>query len=317
MKKIIGLIVIMGIFALCLCGCSDGGKKDGSSITAVQSQVASDTASEIQSEAPSGTNESSKPQTTQNNSNASKVNSNVNSQNTSDVLVEKPLVDMDNLSASIIEKFTDEQLEWVHNNAEKFPENFGFSELSGCGRVIESASSRDDAIKNAKEEFTTSLYDVAKCEILSETDNYYVVYVKWVPKGEPNSKKFREEKAVCFKEKVFDVDDELSEGDVFSQDKNLIKNFFDYCYYSQYNKLGGYKVLYSEVTEEKNVVKYTVYFVGTVYGDKGVKDDVSLYKQVTVIEKDDNEFERQDKVTVKKIAVIGEGYDGDSGVAGE
>lgn len=317
MKKIISLVLVLGVFAICSCSCSDKGKNN-SSISDVQSEINSEIASNVDSEEQTASDpkvsSNSKPQT----NNQSKPSVNDNSQNASDVASKKPpLVDMENLSPAVLEKFTDKQLEWVHTNAEKFPENFVFANLSGYFKIIESASSRDEAVENAKEKFTTTVYDVVKCEILSETDNFYTVYVKWVPKGEPNSSKFREEKVVCFKESVFDVDSKLSEGEIFTKDKALIKNIFDYCYYTQYVNLGGYKVLYSEVTENKNGYKYTVYFVGTVYGDKGIMDDVSLYKQETIIEKDGKEFDREDKVTIKKIGVIGEGYDGEGGFVAE
>ena len=317
MKKIVSLIIVSVLFALCLCACSDGGKSN-SSIPEVQSEINSSVVSDVQVNIESDTPVESQVSSISQTNNSSKPAVSSKPQNSTNVSSEKPLlVDMENLSASIIEAFTDEQLEWVHNNAEKFPENFVFANLNDCGKIIKSSSTKDEAIENAKEKYTTTVYDVTECRVLSETDNFYVVYVKWVPKGEPDSKRFREEKAVCFKESVFDVDDDQSEGKIFAQNKNLIKNIFDYSYYSMYSNLGGYKVLYSEVTEDNTSLKYTVYFVGTSYGDKGIKDNVFLYKQEVVIEKDERDFERKEKVTIKKIAVIGEGYDGVDGFVSE
>ena len=298
MKRILSYILVLIVSILCLCSCSDK-SKDVSSIASIDnSEVSSEASSETSGS--SGLQTNSKPKPT-----SSKV-SNTSSE-------KPPIVDMANLSASVLENFTDEQLECVHKKADKFPENFISSDLGDCGRVIMSASSQEDAINNARDQFTTTNYDVAKCEIVSETDSYYVVYVKWVPKGEPNSKKYGEEKVVCFKKAVLDIE-ELNEGKITLQDKSLIKSIFDYCVYSQYYKLGGYKVLYSEVTENSNEFKYTVYFIGTVYGDKGIMDEVSLYKQVTVVEKSNKKFEREDKSRLKKIGIIGEGYDGDEGI---
>lgn len=308
MKKVISLVIVSVLFALSLCACSDKGKNNSSTID-VQSEVTSNVVSDTQSD-----DTVLKPQV----NNTSKPTVSSKPQNSSNTSSKKPpIVDMENLSATVIEKFTDVQLEWVHKNAEKFPENFVFANLNDCAKVIESAKTKDEAIANAKEKYSTPVYDVTECKILSETDNFYVVYVKWVSKKDPNNGKFREEKAVCFKENVFDVDDSTSEGEISSKDKGLIKNIFDYVYYCKYNNLGGYKVLYSEVTEEKASLKYTVYFVGTVYGDKGIMDEVSLYKQEIIIEKDDREFESKAKVTLKKIGVIGEGYDGEGGFIGE
>ncbi len=308
MKKIISLILISVIFALGLCACSDKGKNN-SSVPEVQSEITSNVVSDIQSD-----EAASKPQVN-NTSKPTASSKPQNASNTSNTSSEKPpIVDMENLSATVIEKFTDIQLEWVHKNAEKFPDNFVFANLNDCAKVIESAETKAEAIENAREKYSTSVYDVTECKVLSETDNFYVVYVKWVSKKEPNSGKFREEKAVCFKENVFDVDDSTGEGEIFAKDKGLIKNIFDFTYYCKYSNLGGYKVLYSEVTEDKASLKYTVYFVGTVYGDKGIMDEVSLYKQETIIEKDDREFESKAKVTLKKIGVIGEGYDGEGGL---
>lgn len=325
MKRIVSLIAAIGVFALCFCSCSSN-ENNNSSISEIQSEVNSNAVSDIQSDVPDtstpSSNPSLKPQTnSQSNSQANnQPNPDISSnpQNSSNISSEKPpLVDMANLSSAVLEKFTDEQLEWVHKNAEKFPENFVSESLNKCGRIIKSALSREEAVENAKKKFTTPVYDVTKCELISETDNFYIIYVKWVPKGEPDSYKFREENAVCFKKSIFQVDNDTSEGVIPTQNKSTIKNIFDYCYYYQYSKLGGYKVLYSELTEKIDDLTYTVYFVGTVYGDSNVKDDVFLYKQQIVIEKYDREFERQDKVTLKKIGVIGEGYYGGDGFTGE
>ena len=270
MKKVISIILVLAGLVCCLCACSEC-SKNNSSILEVQSETRSD--------------------------------------ETSDLAEQTPPVDVKNLSAANIEKITGKQLEWLHNNADKFPENFVFSDLSGYGRVVSSASS-------AREALTSSTYITTKCELLLETDYYYGIYVRWEAKSNSTSSSNPyEEKVVCFKKSVCDYQNlkysnDTRKGKIVTRDARVIKQILDYSYYAKFYKIHGYKVLYSKLDETSQNYKHTIYYIGTVFGDWGVKDTVTLYKQETVIPKSTGIYESSEKQKLLAIEVKGAFTDG-------
>lgn len=266
---------------------------------------------------------SSKPSSSNGGDVSSNVNNNNNNNNNNSSANNssnnKPLVDMKNLSAKVIEAFSNEQLKWVHENAEKFPSDFVFKELEGYERIVTSAANKDEAISQTSSRFTNDTYITAECRVEIETDYFYGIYVKWEPRDKAMKKFYHEEKVVCFKKDVCDFQNvvrntDINKGIMKTQNKELIKSILDYSYYSQLYNLGGYKVLFSEVKDSGDKIKYVNYYVGTAYGDYGVMDEVTLYKRETNISKNDGLFERSNHQELKIIEVEGVAFDGDDGI---
>ncbi|MGN1078418.1 MAG: hypothetical protein ACI4ST_07860 [Candidatus Gallimonas sp.] len=172
-----------------------------------------------------------------------------------------------------------EELIDFHQNGEKFPENFGFAELTGYGRVVSSASSRAEALSTVQEQFANEQCMVSENRVDLETDLYYGIYVKWLYSdggGEPVS---YDESVVSFKREVYDAETQT----FGTRNREEMKKILDYLYYAETCRIGGSKIYSSELTEKEGAYEYVIYYLQVNYGDWGLRDELSFMKEVRKI----------------------------------
>lgn len=175
-----------------------------------------------------------------------------------------------NVHGEVNELLTVDELVDFHLNGAKYPDNFIFEELNDYGRVIESSSSREDALSTATEHFNSGWGTTVECRLDVETDLFYGLYVKWDYRsggvGEPTS--YYDEYVVSFKKDVYDAENKQ----FFTKDKDEIKSILDYIYYSRTYQIFGSKVYSSNITLEGDKYTYTAYVLEFVGGDWGIQD---------------------------------------------
>ena len=171
---------------------------------------------------------------------------------------------------------TEEELIDFHQNGAKYPENFVFKKISGYGRVIESTSSREEALTTAAEHFTCGDYVTVENRLTVETNLYYGLYVKWAyqSNGTVDMSRYYDEYVVSFKKSVYDAEN----MQFFTKDKKQIKQIINYIYYSRSYEIGGTKVYSSGITLDNNQYTYTAYLLLVTYGDWGVQDELRFVK---------------------------------------
>lgn len=181
-----------------------------------------------------------------------------------------------NVHSEVNELLTLDELIDFHLNGAKYPDNFVFEELSGYERVIESASSREDALSTAAEHFNSGWCTTEETRLEVETDLFYGLYVKWAYRtggvGKPES--YYDEYVVSFKKDVYDSEN----MQFFTKDTDDIKSILDYIFYSESYQTGGTKVYSSDIILENDKCTYTAYVLMVVYGDWGLQDELNLLK---------------------------------------
>lgn len=171
-----------------------------------------------------------------------------------------------------------EELIDFHFNGAKFPQNFVFEELAGYGRVLNSASSAEEARGIVEENFTNESYEVTENTVNAETEIFYGLYAKWTSAdGRGYS---YDENVVCFKKDVYDA----RTRSFHIKDADKIKKILDYIYYSQTYNVGGYKVYRSDISQKSGNLEYVIYRLKVCYGDWGMQDSLTFVKEVTVID---------------------------------
>ena len=173
------------------------------------------------------------------------------------------------------ELWTDEELVQFHENGAKYPDNFVFEELSGYGRVISSASSKDEALQTAAKRFTNDNCSVVENTLQVETKLFYGLYVKWAYSydgmDEPS---YHDESVVSFKKNVYDSDTMT----FATKDANAIKAILDYLHYSESYQTSGTKVHSSKIVRDGTQYVYTAFVLTVCYGDWDMQDELKLLK---------------------------------------
>ena len=85
-----------------------------------------------------------------------------------------------------------------------------------------------------------------------------------------------------------------------------IRQILDILYYNNTYNISGSKLLKSEVLETEDQFIYQSYGTRVVYGDWGMKDKVSLLKEIWTINKASGELNLTSTNLIKKIFVVGE-----------
>ena len=172
------------------------------------------------------------------------------------------------------ELWTAEELIEFHENGAKYPDNFVFEELSGYGRVIQSTSSKTEALSAAAARFTNDNCSVVENTLQVETKLFYGVYVKWAYSYEGTELDKHDECVVSFKKSVYDADTMT----FATKNASAIKSILDYLHYSESYQTGGTKVHSSKIVRDGDEFVYTAYVLRVSYGDYGVQDELSLLK---------------------------------------
>lgn len=180
----------------------------------------------------------------------------------------------------------EEFVEFALNGA-RYPENFILEELNGYGRVIESASSREEALKVAAEHFNSGWCTTVENRLEVETDLFYGLYVKWAYRsggaGEPVS--YYDEYVVSYKKDVYDFENKQ----FFTENADIIKSILNYsCFDHNYispEYLGFAQKVYSaDITKNGDHYEYIAYGLTRVFGDWGEQDELYLLKLVVEID---------------------------------
>ncbi|MBO5221045.1 MAG: hypothetical protein J6C26_01895 [Clostridia bacterium] len=181
----------------------------------------------------------------------------------------------------------------VHQYGRKFPYQFVPLLLENSQLLPFSASTPEEARKKALAHYII----VKECVLLFETEYYYGFYV-----CESGGYAFP---AMCFKSDVlaFDADGKYS---MVTDDSGVVRRVMDFIYYSRYYNLGGCQVVQTELLQNEKSFTYTSYYIETVYGDWGVPNVVSFYKQVTEIPKDGTSFALGEEVCLKTVQYGGD-----------
>lgn len=178
------------------------------------------------------------------------------------------------------ELLSTEELIDFHQNGEKFPANFGFAELTGYGRVVSSASSREEALSAVQERFANEQCKVSENRVELETDLYYGIYVKWLYSYGGSETVSYDESVVSFKREVYDAETQT----FGTRNREEIKKILDYLYYDETCCIGGSKIYSSELTEKEGEYEYVIYYIQVNYGDWGLRDELSFIKEVRKID---------------------------------
>ena len=181
----------------------------------------------------------------------------------------------------IVVELTDDEIIDFNANGKQYPENFIFAELQDYGRVIASASSREDAISTAREHFNSGWCTTVECRLTVETDLFYGLYVKWDYRingvGEPVS--YYDEYVVSFKKNVYDFEN----NQFFTKNADIIKSILNYTCYDHYIWLVN-KVYSSDIIKNGDKYKYIAYGLSRVRGDWGMQDALCFLKLVVEID---------------------------------
>ena len=240
----------------------------------------------------------------------------------------KDRADVDNIIATIkiaideipkeeitdFEHISDEELEYIFKNHDKYPINIGYINDKHYGRIVNSSSSVDNALEEVTNHFTDNRYSFSTCNVVEvtldiETELFYGVYVKW----EHNSfgdLSYYDEYVVSFKKEIYDckvkkfiTDTEIS---IFNTDDPAqIKQIMDYKYYSKTYQILGSKLLQSEVTETENLYIYKAYGITCIGGDWGLQDTIFLIRNIWEIDKSSGEMVLSSSDTLKTIYIDG------------
>ncbi len=214
------------------------------------------------------------------------------------------------------ENISDEELEFVAKNNPKYPYNLGLINGKQYGRVVSSSSSSpEDAIEVVTNHFTNNNYPfsintVVEVWIDIETEVFYGVYVKW-EHNSSGKKSYYDEYVISFKKDIFDcrLRNVYNDEDYFlvkTNNPDQIRQILDILYYNNTYNISGSKLLKSEVLETEDQFIYQSYGTRVVYGDWGMKDKVSLLKEIWTINKASGELNLTSTNLIKKIFVDGE-----------
>ena len=201
----------------------------------------------------------------------------------------------------VVVELTDDEIIDFHANGKRYPENFIFDELKDYGRVIESSSSREDAISTATEHFNSGWCTTVECRLTVETDLFYGLYVKWDYRndgvGEPVA--YYDEYVVSFKKNVYDLENKQ----FFTKNPDIIKSILNYVYSDQYLWFAD-KVYSSDIIKNGDKYKYIAYGLSTVLGDWGVQDELNFLKLVVEIDLATGKTSRSVE-TIKQVYIDG------------
>ena len=187
----------------------------------------------------------------------------------------------------IVVELTDDEIIDFNFNGKQYPENFIFEELQDYGRVIESSSSRKDALSTATEHFNSGWCTTVECRLTVETDLFYGLYVKWDYRnggvGEPVA--YYDEYVVSFKKDVYDFENKQ----FFTKNADIIRSILNYIcrdhlYISPEYLWFADKVYSSDIIKNGDKYKYIAYGLSRVLGDWGMQDELNFLKLVVEID---------------------------------
>ncbi len=202
---------------------------------------------------------------------------------------------------------SDGKLEYLHRNYQGYPEGFGFENAVGkYERIVNSASSLEEATLMLEEKFTNGTYCTYKIELVEETEYYYAIYVEWGAKDKNGSS--WNEIVVSFKKDIYDYQKNI----IKTTDKNIIKKIVDYIHYAKIYNIAGYSILDTNILELEDHYRHETYLITTCYGDWDVHDQVNYEKYVTIVDKQSGLVKVETEEIIKTIFVAGSGINAGS-----
>ena len=198
---------------------------------------------------------------------------------------------------------SNDELIRISNSKDDFPENFIDKNLGSYERIINSSDSVEDAENAVLEEFNSNNMgyknEVAKCNIILQSDNYYGLDVSWLYSSPYGNSITYSEKVISFKKNVYD-----RENNIFnSKNKEAIKEVLDLTYYMRGHNTRGSKVLQSSISETSDYFEYTIYYIGRTYGDWGVNDELQFKKDVLQINKNTGKTSSTNTIELRRVEI--------------
>ena len=166
--------------------------------------------------------------------------------------------------------------------------------LGGIKYSVGSAEEAVNYIKTSYEEYDAKNSELLKLELVDDEDFYYSVFKSY--KSNYNDVTYNHT-YIFFKRDIIDIDNEKINLNNIS-DKDKIKTIFNtYNYVYQFENR-SYKIEKSNIKENKDKYVYTIYFYEIGYGDWGLSDRITYYKQNILINKKDGTytFEGEEKI---------------------
>lgn len=163
--------------------------------------------------------------------------------------------------------------------------------LGGIKYSVESAEEAVNYIRTFYDENDAKNSELLKLELIDEEDFYYSVFMSY--KSNYNGITY-DSTYIFFKREIIDVDNKQINLNNIS-DKDKIKTIFNTYNYVYHYQNSSYKIENSNIIENDDKYIYTIYFYEIIYGDWGLNDRITHFKQNIIINKKDGTYIFEDK----------------------
>ncbi|MBE5822164.1 MAG: hypothetical protein E7311_06250 [Clostridiales bacterium] len=192
------------------------------------------------------------------------------------------------VDATKLEKMKDSKLADLFYNISK-DDGFVTEKEKDYSFPYNCAASVEDAIEKTKTIGQSSNTKILELKLLEETDYYYIIYQEYVSYRESGDVTYKNS-YLYFKNSILDIDNKTINTNILNS-ANKVKEIFNLYTYIRNNANSSIKLLLPEITENPNEYIYTYYYFNTSYGDWGLSDTITLYKNTVSINKQTGKFE--------------------------
>ena len=169
--------------------------------------------------------------------------------------------------------------------------------LGGIKYSVENAEEAINYIKTSYEKYDAKNSELLKLELIDDEDFYYSVFKSY--KNNYNDVTY-DHTYIFFKRDIIDIDNKKINLNNIS-DKNKIKTIFNTYNYVYNYENGSYKIKKSNIKENRDKYIYTIYFYEISYGDFGLSDRITYYKQNIIINKKNGIYTFEDKEKIDEF----------------
>lgn len=186
----------------------------------------------------------------------------------------------------------------------KIPEDFVPKKIEDCDNYqiyggikysVENAQEAIGYIKDIYNKYDSQYYELLKLELVDDEKYYYSVLKS---EKSNNNDKIYNNTYIFFKRDIIDIENAQINLDKINN-KDEIKTIFNiYKYVFNYPSI-GYHIKKSSIKNIFNKYIYTIYYYVTTFGDWGMSDSISYYKQNIVINKNNGKYviEQEKKIS--------------------
>ena len=180
------------------------------------------------------------------------------------------------------------------------PKNSGIvdSKIESYKYPYKSASSLKDALEKVADIGKSDNTEIIKNELVEETDYYYAIYHEYVSHRQMSGDLVFKDTYLFFKKSVLDIDNKVIDINIINN-KDKIKEFLNIYEYISQVENRSYKILQPDIKEN--------YYFDVVFGDYGLKDNISLYKKTITIDKTTGKYEIRERKIREVEGKINEG----------